>query len=33
MTDQIVRIRIMLDGMDPAIWRRVELPLSNSLKT
>ena len=33
MTDQIVRIRIMLDGMDPATWRRVELPLSNSLKT
>lgn len=33
MTDQIVRIRITLDGSDPVIWRRIELPLSNSLKT
>lgn len=33
MTDQIVRIRITLDDMQPAIWRRVELPTSNSLKT
>ncbi|ABC21156.1 plasmid pRiA4b ORF-3 family protein [Rhodospirillum rubrum] len=33
MTDQIVRIRITLDDMQPAIWRRVELPASNSLRT
>lgn len=33
MTDQIARIRITLKDMEPAIWRRVELPLSNSLKT
>lgn len=33
MTDQIARIRITLDDIEPAIWRRVELPLSNSLKT
>lgn len=33
MTDQIARICITLDHMKPAIWRRVELPLSNSLKT
>jgi len=33
MTDQIARIRITLDDSKPAVWRRVELPLSNSLKT
>lgn len=33
MTDQIARIRIALDDVKPAIWRRVELPISNSLKT
>lgn len=33
MTDQIARIRITLDDIKPAIWRRVELPVSNSLKT
>lgn len=33
MTDQIARIRISLDDIRPAIWRRVELPISNSLKT
>ncbi len=33
MTDQIARIRITLDDIEPVIWRRVELPLSNSLKT
>jgi hypothetical protein len=33
MTDQIVRIRITLEDMKPAIWRRVELPVTNSLKT
>ena len=33
MTEQIARIRITLDDSKPAVWRRVELPLSNSLKT
>lgn len=33
MTDQIARIRITLDDIKPAIWRQVELPISNSLKT
>jgi hypothetical protein len=33
MTDEIARIRITLEDMEPAIWRRIELPLSNSLKT
>jgi hypothetical protein len=33
MTDQIVRLRITLEGIEPTIWRRVELPLANSLKT
>lgn len=33
MTDQIARIRVTLDDIKPAIWRRVELPISNSLKT
>jgi hypothetical protein len=33
MTDQIARIRITLEDMKPAIWRRVELPATNSLKT
>lgn len=33
MTDQIARIRITLDDIKPAIWRRVDLPISNSLKT
>jgi hypothetical protein len=33
MTDQIAQIRITLDDIKPAIWRRVELPISNSLKT
>lgn len=33
MTNQIARIRITLEDMEPAIWRRVELPTSNSLKT
>jgi hypothetical protein len=33
MTDQIARIRITLDDIKPAIWRRVELPTANSLKT
>jgi hypothetical protein len=30
--DRIARIRIELDGIDPAIWRRVEVPLTTSLK-
>jgi len=33
MTDQIARIRITLDDIQPAIWRWIELPISNSLKT
>ena len=33
MNDQIARIRITLEDMKPAIWRRVELPVTNSLKT
>lgn len=33
MTDQIARIRVTLDDTKPAVWRRLELPLSNSLKT
>lgn len=33
MTEQIARTRIMLDDIEPAIWRRIELPLTNSLKT
>ena len=33
MIDQIARIRITLEDMKPAIWRRVELPVTNSLKT
>src|SRR3546814_1203414 len=33
MTDQIARIRITLEDLKPAIWRRVELPVTNSLKT
>ena len=33
MTDQIARICIILDDIRPAIWRRLELPVSNSLKT
>ena len=33
MTDQIARIRIALEDMKPAFWRRVELPVTNSLKT
>jgi Plasmid pRiA4b ORF-3-like protein len=33
MTDQIARIRITLEDIKPAVWRRVELPITNSLKT
>lgn len=33
MPEQIARIRITLDDTNPAVWRRVELPLTNSLKT
>ena len=33
MSEQIARIRITLDDTKPAVWRRVELPLTNSLKT
>ncbi len=30
--DRIARIRIELDDSDPAVWRRVELPLATSLE-
>lgn len=33
MSEQIARIRITLDDTKPAVWRRVELPLTSSLKT
>ena len=33
MTDQIARIHITLEDIKPTIWRRVELPVTNSLKT
>lgn len=33
MLEQIARLRITLDDTKPAVWRRVELPLTNSLKT
>jgi hypothetical protein len=32
MADRIARIRIELNGIDPTIWRRVEVPLTTSLK-
>ena len=32
LVDRIARIRIELKGVDPAIWRRVEIPLTASLK-
>jgi hypothetical protein len=31
-TDSIARIHIELNGIDPTIWRRVEVPLTTSLK-
>jgi hypothetical protein len=30
--DRIARIHIELEGIDPAIWRRVEVPLTTSLR-
>lgn len=33
MTETIARIRITLDDIKPAIWRRVDLSMTNSLKT
>lgn len=33
MTDQIAQIRITLEDTRPATWRRVELPVTSSLKT
>jgi hypothetical protein len=30
--DRIARIRIELDGIEPTIWRRVQVPLTTSLK-
>src|SRR3546814_6858288 len=32
MTDQIARIRITLEDLKPAIWRRVEMPVDASFK-
>jgi Plasmid pRiA4b ORF-3-like protein len=32
VVDRIARIRIELNGIDPTIWRRVEVPLTTSLK-
>ena len=32
VVDRITRIRIELNGIDPTIWRRVEVPLTTSLK-
>ncbi|MBK5933359.1 pRiA4b ORF-3-like protein [Rhodovulum imhoffii] len=32
MTDQIARIRIDLEGLEPRIWRRVEVSLSTNLR-
>jgi hypothetical protein len=31
-SDRIARLRIQLDDVDPAIWRRVEVPLTSTLK-
>lgn len=31
-SDRIARIRIQLDDVEPAIWRRVEVPLTSTLK-
>ena len=30
--DRIARIHIELEGINPAIWRRVEVPLTTSLR-
>jgi hypothetical protein len=30
--DRIARVRIELDDFDPAIWRRIEVPLTTSLE-
>jgi CheY-like chemotaxis protein len=32
VVDRIARIRIVLNGIDPTIWRRVQVPLTTSLK-
>jgi hypothetical protein len=32
-SDRIARLHIQLDDVQPAIWRRVEVPLTSSLKT
>ena len=32
MIDRIARIRIELKDIDPTIWRRVEVPLTTSLR-
>jgi hypothetical protein len=31
-SDRIARLRIQIDDVEPAIWRRVEVPLTSSLK-
>lgn len=31
-SDRIARLRIQLDGIEPAIWRQIEVPLTTSLK-
>lgn len=33
MNEKIARLRITLNDSEPIVWRRVELPLTNSLKT
>lgn len=31
-TEQIARLRISLESIEPAIWRQVEVPLNATLK-
>lgn len=31
-TEQIARLRISLEGIEPAIWRQIEVPLTATLK-
>ena len=31
-SDRIARLRIQIDGIEPAIWRQIEVPLTTSLK-
>ncbi|GAJ95577.1 hypothetical protein RRH01S_12_01310 [Rhizobium rhizogenes NBRC 13257] len=32
LSDRIARLHVQLNGMEPVIWRRVEVPLNLSLK-